>query len=103
MSDNRGSNLLLGFILGAAAGAGLTFLFGTKKGKEVRERIREKYPEVFDRLDEIFEGIEEKYEEISEEVKEMEDEGKEAVEKKVADLGKAVEKTRRFLKSGRKL
>lgn len=54
MSDDRGSSgLLTGLILGAGIGAGLTLLFGTDKGKKIRNQIRSEYPEVFDRLGEV--------------------------------------------------
>lgn len=84
--------------MGAAIGAGLTFLFGTKKGKEIRERVRDQYPEFFDKLDKILEGVGEGYENVVEEVRkvekevaEMSAESKEVVQEKVAGLGKAVE------------
>lgn len=44
---------MTGLILGAALGAGIAFLFGTSKGKEVRKKIRDNYPEFFDRIDEV--------------------------------------------------
>ena len=53
------SGLAAGIILGAAAGAGIAFLFGTKKGKELRKKIRDDYPEVFDKLDDALSSTKE--------------------------------------------
>lgn len=123
MWDNRdrSGGLLTGLALGAVIGAGLTFLFGTKKGKEIRDNVREKYPEVFDRVDEVLDTLRDKYEEVVEEVKkveeevaEMSDDTKTVVADKVASLGQAVEDlgkklesvapaSHRFHKLGRKL
>lgn len=96
--------MLTGLVLGAAVGAGLTFLFGTDKGKQVRDRVRDRYPEFFDRLDEVLGNIEEGYEDVvsevhrvEAEVAEMKDGAQEGVTQKVADLGKAVEKLGRQL------
>ncbi len=96
--DNNGT-LITGLALGAAIGAGLTFLFGTDKGKEIRNRVRDQYPEFFDRLDDVLGNIEEGYEDVVGEVKkvekevaEMKTDAKENVQEKVADLGRAVEK-----------
>ncbi len=127
MSDDRGSGLLTGLVIGAVLGAGVTFLFGTKNGKEIRDRIRDEYLEVFDRLDEVFENVQEnlqeKYDDVVDEVQkvkkevaELEEGSHSVVIKKMDTLGKAVESlgtqiqkvsadksSHRFLKSGRKL
>lgn len=98
-NHNNSGSLLAGIAIGAAVGAGLTFLFGTNKGKEVRNKVRDQYPEFFDKLDDALGNIEEGYEnvvgevkKVEEEVAEMKTDAKGAVSEKVADLGKAVEK-----------
>ncbi len=119
MSENKSGSLVAGVVLGAAIGAGLTFLFGTKKGKEIRNKVRDQYPEVFDKIDEVLEGVEDRYEDvvdevenIKEDVAEMTEDTKDAVSEKVADLSEVVKdlgkklqvvSSHRFKKSGRKL
>lgn len=64
MNENRNnSGLITGLILGAALGAGLAFLFGTAKGKEVRKKVRDNYPEFFDQIDEVLGSVKENLEE----------------------------------------
>lgn len=41
MEDKGGGKFLPGFILGAIIGAGIVFLFGTKKGKKLLKLITE--------------------------------------------------------------
>ncbi len=113
MSDDNGrtGSLLTGVILGAAIGAGVTFLFGTKKGKEIREKVRDQYPEFFDHVDDVLDNLGDKYEDVVTEVRKLEQEV--STKSKVANLGKAVEhlgkqlesvsKPRRFQRAGRKL
>lgn len=86
MNENKNNNgLVTGLVLGAALGAGVAFLFGTPKGKEVREKVRDNYPEFFDRIDEVLGSVKEEVEKIKEEI--------------------IPEKSppRRFVKAGRKL
>lgn len=79
MNENRNnSGLVTGLILGAALGAGIAFLFGTSKGKEVREKVRDNYPEFFDRIDEVLGSVKE-------------------------NLGDKNPSPRRFIQAGRKL
>lgn len=40
--SGRGNNFFSGFLLGALVGAGIVFLFGTKKGKALLKAISEK-------------------------------------------------------------
>lgn len=122
MDNNRNGNgsLIAGLAIGAAIGAGLTFLFGTDKGKHIRKKIREEYPEFFERVDGVVENLGEKYEDVVEEMKRLEEEvsekgsgTKDVVREKVANVGRAVahlgkqlesvSKPRRFLRAGRKL
>lgn len=108
MCENKSSstNLVVGVAIGAALGAGLTFLFGTKKGKELRDKVRNDYPEVFDRAEEVItnakDNLSEDYANVIDEVTKVKEEiskmtigeateaTKDAVTKKVNDLDKAV-------------
>lgn len=80
MGENKNSGLITGLIIGAAIGAGLAFLFGTKKGQEVRKKVRDQYPELFDQIETTLGDIREN----------LDDE-------------KALPQPKRFIKSGRKL
>ncbi|MBI3559488.1 YtxH domain-containing protein [Candidatus Gottesmanbacteria bacterium] len=54
MNENRNNGgLLTGLILGAALGAGITLLLTTSKGKEIRKKVKDNYPEFFDQVDEV--------------------------------------------------
>lgn len=96
MNENKNSGLVTGLVLGAALGAGVAFLFGTPKGKEVREKVRDNYPEFFDRIDEVLGSVKEnlgdKYDEVVEEVEKIKEE---IIPEKSLP--------RRFVRSGRKL
>jgi gas vesicle protein len=120
-SRDRTGTFLTGLAIGAAIGAGLTFLFGTEKGRQIRERARQEHPEFFAGVDEVLESLGERYEDVvtelrkvEEEVAEMSKESRDAVKERVSDLGRAVEqfgekleavspKHHRFQKNGRKL
>jgi len=99
MSDHDSSGTLLtGIVLGAAIGAGLTFLFGTSKGKDVREKIKGQYPDFFERMDDVVESLGENYADVVDEVKKVEKEvaqmsekSSENMKESVASLGKKVE------------
>lgn len=110
MSEDKGSGLLVGLILGAGIGAGLTFLFGTDKGKKIRNQLRSEYPEVFDRLDEVIGNLSEETQLIESKVEGVEEQAQEALADKldsvanaVADLRDHVRVSHRFQKSGHKL
>lgn len=66
MANDRGSGLMGGLIVGAGA----VFLFGTKKGKEIRKKVKDQYPEVFEKIDEIVTDVKgnlsDKYYEVAE-------------------------------------
>lgn len=103
--DNSGP-LLTGVVLGAALGAGLTFLFGTPKGKELREKVRDQYPDFFEKVDDALENLGENYEDVVDEVKKVEKEvaqmsekSSENMKESVASLGKKVEDFGRKLES----
>lgn len=73
MSENRGSGLISGLIFGTAIGAGAVFLFGTKKGKEIRNKVRDDYPELFDKVDDFVDDtkdeLSDKYNVVADKVK----------------------------------
>jgi len=51
MSEKEsGSNFLVGFIIGAIAGAAIGFLYAPKSGKETRALLREKASHVTERI-----------------------------------------------------
>ena len=51
MSEKEGSsNFLVGFIIGAIAGAAVGFLYAPKSGKETRALLREKASHVTERI-----------------------------------------------------
>ncbi len=112
MNESKSSpnGLVTGLVLGAAVGAGLTLLFGTKKGKELQKNLRSKYPELFDKLDgvvvDVKEGVSDGYDSVSKQVTSRAAGVKNAVSEKLGSLGKAVglsNSDKRFKKSGKKL
>lgn len=66
------SGFTSGLIIGSFIGAGAALLFGTKKGEEIRKKIREEYPDFFDQLDEVVssakENVSDKYQEVAKEI-----------------------------------
>lgn len=57
--NNGGSGFLNGFLLGLVAGAGIVFLLGTKRGKELVDEFSEKGLSALDDIEETFAEIEE--------------------------------------------
>lgn len=57
--DNR-SSFSSGFFLGAILGAAGIFLFASKKGKKLREYLREHGQGILEDLEEIYEEVQEK-------------------------------------------
>ena len=84
------SNLVVGLGLGAALGAGMAFLFGTKKGKQLRNQVVENYPELFDNLQDTLgqlkESLGEKYEEVAQQVEEVKESLEETGNEKAAEI-----------------
>lgn len=68
---SRSSGFLPGLVFGAVAGAGLTFLFGTQKGKEVQKSAKKKWPELAKEIEGFVEILMETLEEAGEETKEQ--------------------------------
>jgi gas vesicle protein len=99
MCDNKKTSLgvLGGVVLGATIGAGVTFLLGTKMGRELQTKFKRRYPKVAKKLgsalDLVKENLGEKYEDVVTEI----DKVKEEVEKQVKPL------TKRFVQKGKKL
>lgn len=108
MCDTQKSTtyLVAGIAIGAAVGAGLTFLFATRKGKELQKRVRDEYPEVFDKLEEAVSNAGSLGEQASEVVRNNVGEKLVEVGEDVESLGKQIEtpavaKPRRFFKNGK--
>ena len=76
-TKDSSANLLLGITLGAAIGAGAVFLFATPKGKQIRKKIHDSYPELFDQLDsslsDLKEALGDRYEEVADQVQKIEE------------------------------
>ena len=53
MSDDRGSNTLLAFLLGGIAGAAVALLYAPRSGRETREMLGEKLREGAERGKEL--------------------------------------------------
>lgn len=86
---NRGSNFVLGVILGALVGAGsYWFLTSTEEGKKVKKQIQKKGEEALDNLADMVEDLEEKGEEFKEKAQEVQKELEEktqSLKEEVAD------------------
>lgn len=91
---NSSDNLLVGVALGAALGAGLTFLFATPKGKEVQKKVRDSYPELFNNLDglisQLKDSLGDRYEEVSQDMQNIKDTVKDVVSEESQQAGKVV-------------
>lgn len=70
-SRSAGGGFLPGLVFGAIVGAGLTFIFGTQKGKEVQKSAKKKWPELAREIESFAEIILETLEEAGEETKEQ--------------------------------
>lgn len=115
MCDQKHTNgsLITGVVIGGVIGAGLAFLFGTKKGKDLRQKIRSQYPEVFDNLEDIYADVVDQVAEVKKEVATLEKSAEKSVRAKAVDIGEAVENlgqkiqkasnAHRFVRSGHKL
>lgn len=85
MGNNRGSDFVAGAIIGAAVAGGLAFLFGTEKGKQIRRRVYEEYPELFDMAGQ-------KINEVSTETQKMVKSNVRSAGKATVSLGKNMQK-----------
>lgn len=104
MSDNEKNNSLTALIAGIVIGAAVTYLFTTKEGRKLKDKLIEEGSLL---LDKVKEGLEEVGDEVEEKgktaVKEIEtkaESAKEAVEEVVTEIPKHIEqvqkKGRRF-------
>jgi len=87
MSDERSSvGLMLGFLTGAAIGAGLGLLFAPQAGKETREQLKDGY-------DKASENIKENYDKANELAQKGYEQVKDVVEKGVEQIKGMIDKT----------
>lgn len=63
-NQKSGSSFATGLLLGSIVGAGAALLFGTKKGKEIKNKIKKQYPEVFEKIEDKVEEVESKVAEV---------------------------------------
>lgn len=103
MSDNDKNNSLTALVAGIVIGAAVTYLFTTKEGRKLKEKLIEEGSNL---LDKVKEGLEEVGDEVEEKgkaaVKEIEnsaESAKEAVEEVVAEVPEHV---KQLQKKGRK-
>jgi len=69
MSENRGTGMLAGFILGAVVGAGIALLVAPASGSETRRRIKEKAQDLREKSEELKERTRSKLEEVGQAVR----------------------------------
>lgn len=104
MSDQDKNSSLSALIAGVVIGAGVTYLFTTKEGRKLKDKLVVEGTKMLDKikegLEEAGEEIEEKKEVIQEKVAEQIDLVKENVEDMVSEVPKHIEqvqkKGRRF-------
>ncbi len=82
MSDHDDKGFIIGLMIGGLIGAAAMFLFGTKKGEEVREDLRKKGEDILENLDGILKQLEEK----SREVKKQAEKVKEQIAQKAGEV-----------------
>lgn len=94
MCDNnrdKTSNFIGGLVLGGLIGSGLIFLFGTKKGGEVRKKIAREWPELSENMQEF---VSETRENLEEEIKTLPkkiDKARDNIEEAIDDLPERME------------
>ncbi len=93
MCDNheKTSNFVGGLVLGGLIGSGLVFLFGTKKGADVRKKIAREWPELSENLHDF---VSDAQENIAEEMKTLPkkiDKARDTIEEAVNDFPSQVE------------
>ena len=91
MSDDRGSNTLLAFLLGGIAGAAVALLYAPRSGRETREMLGEKLREGAERGKELGNQAREKGRAILDEAGEYMDRGREVVDDRKGRLAAAFE------------
>ena len=89
MAESKTSKgLVTGLVLGATVGAGLTFLFGTKKGQELQKGLRKRYPDLFEKLDDVVIDVKDSVTDGVDSVKEKGEDIKSTITKKLGFLAK---------------
>ena len=91
MSDDRGSNTLLAFLVGGVVGAAVALLYAPRSGRETREMLAEKMREGAERGRELGNQAREKGRAIIEEASEYVDRGREAMDDRKGRLAAAFE------------
>jgi len=91
MSDDRGSNSFLAFLLGGITGAALALLYAPRSGRETREMLGDKLREGAERGRDIKEQAKEKGRAIMEEAGEYVERGREVVDDRKGRLAAAFE------------
>ncbi len=90
-SDNSGVSGLLGFLTGAAIGAGLALLFAPQSGKETREQIK-------DASGKVAEDVKVNYDKVAKEAKKSIDQVKAAAESAIENVKSFVDGAKEGLK-----
>ncbi|MDP2632436.1 MAG: YtxH domain-containing protein [Candidatus Curtissbacteria bacterium] len=84
MSDEKNSNLST-LILGVAIGAALTYLFTTKRGQKIKDRLLTEGQGLLEDIGEKISNLEEEILEEKDEIEEKLEEGTKAVAEKVVE------------------
>lgn len=89
MSDDRGGNTFLAFLLGGLTGAALALLYAPRSGRETREMLNEKLREGAERGKDLREQAREKGKAFMDEASEYVDRGRDVVEDRKGRLAAA--------------
>ena len=103
MSDQSKNNNLSTIILGVALGAALTYLFTTKKGQKIKDRLLTDGRSLLEEIGEKISNLEEEILDEKDEVAEKLVEGAKAAEEKIEDAAASVpEHIEQIQKKGRR-
>lgn len=91
MSDDRGSNTLLAFLVGGVVGAAVALLYAPRSGRETREMLADKVRDGAARGRELGNQAREKGRAIMEEAGEYVERGREAMDDRKGRLAAAFE------------
>lgn len=104
MCDHKNnSGFAVGLLLGGVVGAGAAFLFGTKKGKEIQNKIKKQYPEVVSQLEDTLSEVKESFDDKVEGGLSAARQIKDEVKKEIKQIKQIGAPKKRFVKNGRKL